>query len=248
MNMRTTVRLAMLGTVAAASGSLALLAVQAWRVRRLTPRLPAAPSPHDGRIDGSTPTLRVALLGESTAAGVGAASHADGLAGRLAREVAARTGRAVRWQVVGRSGSTVAAARRALHRLKGPLDLVVLAFGVNDVLALHGARRYAGDLGALVDDLRAEHGRRLPVVIAGLPPMERFPAVPRPLADLLGWRARVLDRAALELAAASAHLVHVPCRIAVTEPFCRDGFHPGPAGYASWAAGLAAASVPLLAR
>ncbi|TGA92727.1 hypothetical protein [Streptomyces sp. MZ04] len=45
------------------------------------------------------PPLRLAVIGDSLAAGVGAASHEEALSGQLARTLTAMTGRAVSWRV-----------------------------------------------------------------------------------------------------------------------------------------------------
>lgn len=73
----------------------------------------------------------------------------------------------------------------------------------------------------------------------GLPPMERFPLLPRPLRNVLGAQARKLDRV---LEADSIVPLHrLPFDPAQLDPalLARDGFHPGPAIYAEWARKLA---------
>ncbi|RMD81354.1 MAG: SGNH/GDSL hydrolase family protein, partial [Candidatus Dadabacteria bacterium] len=52
-----------------------LLLWQGWRVRLNVPRLPEAPGPRQGRA-GKGPLLRLLIVGDSAAAGVGAA-HQD---------------------------------------------------------------------------------------------------------------------------------------------------------------------------
>ncbi len=56
------------------------------------------------------PVLRLLVVGESTAAGVGATDQARGLARWTAETVAALSGRAVAWRVLGRNGATALAA------------------------------------------------------------------------------------------------------------------------------------------
>jgi lysophospholipase L1-like esterase len=64
-----------------------------------------------GTCAGAGPAVRLAVLGDSTAAGVGVARHRDALAGMLGAAVAGRTGRAVSWRAVARSGATSRTAR-----------------------------------------------------------------------------------------------------------------------------------------
>ena len=86
-----------------------ILVVQGRRVRRVTPRLPpAASGPLEGVIPGPRP-LRLLIVGESTAVGVGVPTHDVLLAGQTARALAASTERGVCWHVLGRSGASARA-------------------------------------------------------------------------------------------------------------------------------------------
>jgi len=117
---------------------LPIVAVQGMRVRAATEVLPPAAGPTSGTAgeDTSQPPLRVAVLGESTAAGCGADTNDNAFPGRLAGELATRTGRSVEWQVVGQYGATARRIRyRLLPELGGEkLNVAVLLAGVNDVL------------------------------------------------------------------------------------------------------------------
>ncbi|WET79975.1 SGNH/GDSL hydrolase family protein [Amycolatopsis sp. QT-25] len=222
-----------------------ILLVQAVRVRRTTPRLPGAAGPVAGVVAGDGPPVRLAVLGESTVDGVGAATHAEGLTGRLAEELA-RDGRAVAWQALGKTGANARVVREELVPLLAPADLVVIALGVNDTIELRSAASYRRDLLDLVVALRRRVGR-VPVVLAGVPPMGWFPSLPRPLRDFLGTRSAALDAAATRLASLPG-VAHVPMPAAMLDPatFAEDRFHPGPEGYRRWAGQLADVSRRLL--
>ncbi|GAB4475691.1 MAG: SGNH/GDSL hydrolase family protein [Burkholderiaceae bacterium] len=221
-----------------------LLLWQAQRVRRDTPRLPVAAGAPAGEAGSGAP-LRLLVIGESTAAGVGAAHHGEALAGELAVRLARRLGRRVLWRVLGENGAT---ARRALRVLEAadtaPADLAVVALGVNDVLEQTRAARWQSVMAALVARLHARTGAR-EVILLEVPPLARFPALPRPLRDVLGADARRLD----------ARLARIAARPDAREPrvrhyrfafdgarefFARDGFHPSARGYARWAELIAA--------
>jgi lysophospholipase L1-like esterase len=222
-----------LGAVAAAP----VLAAQALYVRRVTPRLPGAPGPVEGLVPGRGVPWRLAVLGESTVDGVGAPSHDAALAGCLARAFA--RGRAVSWQAVGRTGANARVVLDELVPRVRPADLVVVALGVNDTIELHSAPRYRRDLLALVVSLRRKLGP-VDVLLAGVPPMSRFPSLPRPLRDVLAARSATLDAAAATLARLPG-VVHLPMAPDLLDAttFAEDGFHPGPTGYARWAEQLA---------
>lgn len=230
--------------------SIALLApvlvAQGRRVRRTTPRLPEAPGPRTGQVAGRGEPLRLLVLGESTAAGVGAADHQEGLAGQVAASLSAASGRPVHWRVLGRNGATAAVTREALLAPATELsaDVAVIALGVNDTLRLHAPARWTADLRRLIADVRARCGP-IPVVLAAVPPMGRFPGLPQPLRGVLGLRAAVLDRAAARLAWQLDAVHHVPVPLPPEEVarfFCADRFHPSPHGYAQWGAALGRAA------
>ncbi|WP_020663291.1 SGNH/GDSL hydrolase family protein [Amycolatopsis benzoatilytica] len=214
-----------------------VLAVQAVRVRRATPRLPGAAGPTAGAL-GTGPPFRLAVIGESTVDGVGAPTHAEALTGQLASAIAA-SGRAVRWQAL---GSTGASARVVLDELVPriqPADAVVVVLGVNDTLELRSAARYRRDLLKIVIEVRRRIGD-VPIVLAGVPPLGSFPSLPRPLRDVLGAWSAALDRAARSLVRLPG-VRYVPLASGLLKPdmFASDRFHPGPTGYRAWAAALA---------
>ena len=215
-----------------------VILAQALYVKRTTPRLPGAAGPTEGLVPGEGEPFRLAVLGESTVDGVGAADHEEALTGCLARELA-RDGRAVRWQAVGRTGANARTVRAELVPLVRPADLVVVALGVNDTIELRTAAGYRRDLLELVVELRRRLGPA-DVLLAGVPPMSRFPALPRPLRDVLAARSTALDASAAALARVPG-VRHVPMDPALLDPaaFASDRFHPGPAGYARWARTLA---------
>ena len=167
------------------------LLLQGLRVRRDTPRLDPAAGPTNGIcVAGShLPPLRLLAIGESTVAGVGAANHEEALTGQFAWRMASMTGRSVAWLACGLSGASVSTARTILlpRVAPAPADLLLLAFGVNDVLDHTRPARYARDLQALIVALRERVGNA-PALIAAAPPMGRFPSLPRPLNAYLGAR------------------------------------------------------------
>jgi len=213
-----------------------VLAVQAVRVRRSTPRLPGAAGPTSGTLGTGRP-LRLTVIGESTVDGVGATTHAEALTGQLASAIAA-SGREVRWQALGITGASARVVLDELVPRVSPADLVVVALGVNDTLELHSAARYRRDLLKIVLALRQRIGD-VPIVLAGVPPLGSFQSLPRPLRTVLGTRSVSLDRAARTLVRLPG-VRHVPLAPDLLKPdmFATDRFHPGPEGYRVWAGAL----------
>lgn len=219
---------------------LPVVAVQGRSARARIEVLPEAAGPTTGTTAGAADDpLRVLVLGESTAAGCGAATHDGAFAGQLALALSGR-GRAVRWQVHGRHGATIRRVRyRILPEVQNPADVAVLLIGVNDVLARTPAARWRDDLTSVVQSLAAHASR---TVVAGIPPFDEFPSLPRPLRTYLGERGRALDDVAQEVCASvpavswasSGDLASADATF-----FARDGFHPSPAGYRRWAQDIA---------
>lgn len=226
--------------------ALPLLLVQGIWARRVTPRLPEGDDAPQGSVPGEGAPLELVVLGESTTAGVGVASHDLGLAGSTARALARRLDRSVHWRALGVNGFKAASVRRELvPRIpERAAELVVIALGVNDTVKLTPPRRWQRELGALIDAARERTGP-CQVVLAAVPPLGHFPALPRPLRWTLGLRARELDRLARELARTMPEVYHVPFTPA-DEPdlFAPDGYHPSERGYAMWGEILARAVPP----
>lgn len=199
--------------------------------------------------------LRLAVVGDSAAAGVGAPTHDEALGGQLAAALAGLTGRTVSWRVVARSGATARTVRRdLLERLTDPHtrwrpDLVVLVVGVNDATRLRPPPAFGRDVASLVAAVRARLGEPTPILLAGLPPVDRFPALPPPVRRVLGAYARRLDRRLGRVAAAGEGVYHLPVGalpVYRDDLFAADGFHPGPVGYRVWARLLAAQAATVL--
>jgi lysophospholipase L1-like esterase len=211
---------------------------EAARTRHV--RVPAPTGRADGVVPGSAPGRRLVVLGESTAAGTGAPTYETGMAGHLARELAA-DGQQVAWRSLGRNGARARLVTRDLvPRLadSGAPTHVVVLIGINDL-----QRSWPGawdrDVAELLHAvIRACPGAR--VVVSGLPDITAIPAVPAPLRRVLARRAQRFGRATGRAATASG-AVYVPVDHLTLGPgdFSADGLHPGPDGYARWAKHLA---------
>lgn len=211
-----------------------VLIVQGRRLRRDTLRLPDAAQPWQGTLDGPQP-LRLLVLGDSTAAGVGAATQDDALPGNLARQLAARSGRGVQWTAVGRNGATsrdlmtdhldtVAAER---------WDVVFLTIGANDALGLRPRAAFARDIRSILTALTAVSPL---VIMSSLPAFFRFELLPNPLRFNLYLHSRSLEDAARAVVATFDTVHMSPPPPPYTEGFfATDLFHPSGIGYRDWA-------------
>lgn len=220
---------------------LPIVAVQGMWVRSAIEMLPPAAGPTIGTVgDASRPPVRIAVLGESTAAGCGVDTHDDGFPGCLARELAARTRQPVKWEVVGQHAATARRIRyRLLPRLGDNLNVAVLLAGVNDVLTRRTPGQWGDDLAAIVDDLtdRAEH-----VAVTGIPPFEAFQSLPTTLGRYLAQRAGALDEVSQQVCAEQPRATWISSTAILPigpDFFAQDRFHPSAPGYRHWAQAVA---------
>jgi lysophospholipase L1-like esterase len=217
-----------------------LLHAQAGRLRRTAPDLPEPTGRREGFAGTGKVALRLLIAGDSSAAGVGAATQDRALAGLLAKELARRLNGRVRWQLVASSGARSEDVLRLLMR--GRLqraDIGVVIVGVNDItkdVPLQQALRKRGQIIAL---MRRRCGVRH-VLFPALPEVEKFPALPQPLAWYAGRHARRSNAAQAAWLAGQEGASHVAMD-GVLDPalMADDGFHPAPALYAKVAKRLA---------
>ncbi len=215
-----------------------VLLYQGIGLRRRIPRLPEAADPAGGT-PGASPQIRLAVFGDSTAAGVGAERHQDALAGQLAGAIARTTGRAVSWRAVARSGATSRTARDLVPRLVGDEwhpDVVVVLIGVNDLKNLRPLRVWDQDVAALLAAINEITGKT-PVIVSGMAPVSLFPALPQPMRAVMALRARAMDHT-LERVAGDGY-IPVSTQMIGGGFFAEDGFHPSSRGYRVWASELA---------
>jgi lysophospholipase L1-like esterase len=214
-----------------------LLFVQGRYVRRVTPKLPEPPGVRRGEDGGGRP-LTILILGDSSAVGVGASNQSNALAGRLVSQLA--TNFSVSWRLMGESGLTTSELV-ALVADSPPdmFDVVIIAIGVNDVIAGRRTRDWITELSRLVallrNDFAASH-----ILFSPLPPMHCFTALPQPLRWCVGLRAHRFNHELFKFAQREARCRVVPLNYPLQPGYlASDGFHPGELAYAYWAGVLA---------
>ena len=206
-----------------------LLIAQAVATRRRAPVLPEADGPRQGRVGaGEGQAIKLLIAGDSSAAGVGVAHQEQAVAGYLTRTLAREARAPVEWTLRARTGLSTRAVHEWLRDDPPvPADIAVVVTGVNDVIEQVPSTRALAHRAALAEWLLAG-GRARHVVFAPLPPMHRFPLLPRLLARVVGDDARRHDDAIARWAAMRSDVSHV--RIALdlhAGVMASDGFHPG---------------------
>ncbi len=217
-----------------------VLLLQGRHVRRTVPRLPEPAGPRSGCV-GAGRSLRVLIAGDSAAAGVGTANQDQALSGQLIRRLDKDF--RVEWQLEARTGATTENTITRLAALpESRFDVMVTSLGVNDVTAGLGINSWLQQQQELRELARQTLGVRH-FVLAGLPPVDVFPALPQPLRWYLGSRARIFSRRLKQDIEQESDVEFLDLRFTLDpDLMATDGFHPGPGIYNQWGE-LAAAMI-----
>lgn len=243
--MRTRDRLAMAAGVVGAIGAGAaiggrhLLRHQAAHARRLIGdplghEAPTADKVYRRRYGDA---IRLVVLGDSIAAGLGADLPRETLGARLARKLAKRTERAVALRTAAVPGSESRDLPAQVESLPGDYrpDVAVVIVGGNDVTHRRPVSESVEHLGGCI---RALQERGAEVVVGTCPDLGMLRQVPQPLRTLGSRASNQLAAAqlatALSLGARAVSLSQVVGPFFLTSPeemFSLDSFHPSATGY-----------------
>lgn len=235
-------QLAALTALAGTALGAAVIAVEAWFAARRE-YLSAATAPSlDGEFGSGAGLVRITLLGDSTAAGIGAGEVAETVGGQLARRLAG-TGRRIRISGAAIAGSNTGDLGPQVSRalLGRRPDVAVILVGAEDVTHGRPLASVRRNLAEAVARLRAAEVR---VVVGTCPDLAATRVAAQPLRTLLGWRGRAVAAAQAQATRAADG---VPVDLAArTGPvfradpgtFSEDGFHPSADGYRLFAEAL----------
>ncbi|MCE7026937.1 SGNH/GDSL hydrolase family protein [Jiella avicenniae] len=219
-----------------------LLPVYVWQgvqTRRRVLRM----TPPDGATSGvlgadarSETTVKLLVIGDSSAAGVGVDHVDDALGPKLAERIVALTGRSVFWRMAGANSAVSAEIRDHVvpNLAREAFTHIVLMIGTNDAKNFHGGRRFKKSFGSLLYALKAKWPEAR---IVWSPPVDlkRVPALPRGLAHVLELRARIVRKIGARLCAERGAIVATTLPRVEPAGFSRDGFHASAEGYAYYA-------------
>ena len=222
--------------IAGTVGGAALLAAEAIaaRSRRYAePDLGLAVRANLG--EQGKPPLRMILLGDSTALGVGVDAVDQTVGGQLAAMLAA-AGTRVALSTVAVAGARCSdlATQVARAHVGARPDLAVVLVGTNDATHLVRPGEAAACLATAVRRLR-DSGTV--VVVGTCPDLGAVRSIAPPLRQLAGWYGRRVARAQANAArSAGATVVELGAMTgavfrADAGMFCHDGFHPSADGY-----------------
>lgn len=223
-----------LGMTAAAVGVLAAEAVETRR--RIGPRRTVPPY-HDGRYGaGAGVSLRLAVLGDSGAAGLGASVAGDTMGAVIANgvaEVARRPVVLINHAVVG--AQTKDLGPQVTRALTAPPQVALVFVGANDVTHFVAPERSAAHLAAVIERLRSAD---IQVVVGTCPDLGTIKPIPQPLRYVARrWSRALAEQQAATAAAHGARAVLLGDLLGEefdARPeimFSADRFHPSAEGY-----------------
>ena len=187
-------------------------------------------------------TLQYVVMGDSTAAGVGAPKESGIAAGTTAALAQRHRVTMTNLGISGARMKDVVAQQLAAAETLRP-DLVLLAASANDVTHLTPVRSVRRELETIVRRLKAANPA-VKIVLTGSPDMGSPPRVPRLLRGIAAWQSRRINRMTDDVAAREgltrAHIAEVTGPMFRKDPslFEADRFHPNARGYATWIAVL----------
>lgn len=214
-----------------------LLIWQGLRVRKHALILPEPTGPRSGvtakRSSPNAP-LRLLIVGDSAAAGVGVDTQDDALLGQLVETLSHHT--TVEWDLIARTGGTTASTTSWLRDTQAkPYDAVVISLGVNDVTRQIPLQRWINQTATLLDLLISKFAAKR-IYTTTLPPMGKFPVLPQPLRSIIGLRVDRFDAAMTKYQSTRPEITRLTMDLPEDPTLmASDGYHPGPKIYALWA-------------
>ena len=238
---------------------------QGRRIKRDTVRLPEPDGERCGLVslhpstDNSAsdvePTLKLMIVGDSAAAGVGSQTQQEALVGKLipilTQQLSAYSSFSVLdWSLQATTGHTSFDILRRLYVLPAPnrpVDVMLLSMGVNDTTSNVSIDKWKQQIEDIIAIAQRKFGVK-ELIFLSLPPMADMPAIPAPLNNFVGAKALMLDQILQQVCAAhdgvnymatdfarmiKEHSNGSPIDIAVM--FASDGFHPSSLMYGYWA-------------
>lgn len=211
-----------------------LLILQAKQVRKNTLRLPEARGPRKGIQGQGERQVRLLILGDSAAAGVGVDDQAHALSGQIL--ACFNDTFRVEWELIAKTGAATADTINHLESLPQKVfDVAVTSLGVNDVKRGVARDQWMVQQKQMISLLR-EKFQIKKLILSAVPPMELFPALPWPLGAYLGSCSRQLNHGIRAWISTQADCEFLEFSLPLDRALMADdGFHPGPRLHTIWA-------------
>ncbi|MFT4834678.1 MAG: lysophospholipase L1-like esterase [Flavobacteriaceae bacterium] len=233
---------------------LPIMYLQGKRIRASIPKLPEAMGLMGSCrvIDKNVKSLNLMTIGESTIAGVGVATHEEGLTGTLAKELSHAMQVNASWHVYARSGYTAVNISKKLIPIieEKNIDLIVIGLGGNDAFKLNSPRKWTRDVSAVIEQLQGKYPNT-PIVFINMPPIKEFPAFTPLIKSIVGNLIELLGEALKKTVVRYENVYYFGEIITIDtwrsryniDPlhaeFFSDGVHPSKLTYQTWAKDIA---------
>lgn len=208
-----------------------LLLRGAW-LRETALQLPEPSGARSGKVGEGKP-LRMFVLGDSSAAGVGVDHQDQALTGQLLERLSRHY--EVEFLLDGKTGRTTRQMVKQLSKIPAQeFDIAVTALGVNDITKRASRENWLEDTEQMHDLLQSKFGVKH-IYVSGIPRIRDFPLLPPVMRWMLGRQGERYDAGLAEMVLARPGCYHIPADLQLEGLMSRDGFHPGPKVYSEWA-------------
>jgi lysophospholipase L1-like esterase len=209
-----------------------ILIPQGVYTKIITPKLPEAEGARKG-VSGKGKALKLLVLGDSAAAGVGVEKQNQALLGQVVSKLAPHY--TLEWRLEAETGSKTTDIIERLEMIEGfNVDVVIVSLGVNDVTGNVKLNTWL----ALQDQLRSilvSKFNAKVIFLSSVPPMERFPSLPQPLRWYLGRKSKAFNLGLLEQTRNFSGLQFLDINFPLEPGYiAADGFHPSDMAYKLW--------------
>ncbi len=224
-----------------------LLCFQGMRLKREVPRLPTPGDRPFGICKGKDKEFNILGLGESTMAGVGIVKHAFTLTGLTAFRLNKLLGFSVNWKILAESGISLKKLNKLISEQSDEnVDLVLVSMGGNDVFQLTPPWIWKNNIYTCVKLLFQNYKKPL-ILISPVPPVGRFPAIPKPLRFMFGFWEFLLQASLAQEINSMDNVYLLDERFPDgKEYYLEDGIHPSPLAYNPWSEKLSIMTLELI--
>ncbi len=212
----------------------------AARVRRMRARGREVPAlDHELALPGREPVRRVAVIGDSAAAGHGLPDAELAWSRIVARALHRHDGRATSVHNAAVDGARIGDVLAHQLRIVEGAEVVVVNVGVNDAIHGHRPARVAREMRTLLTRIRESAAPDAAIVLLSAPDLSVAPGLPAILRPPLGLVCRATARVQVRVArACDVEVIRLPWQVLPPEVFGADGFHPGAVGHRRLAAAI----------
>ena len=213
-----------------------ILIFQGYKVKKNILKLSEPSGSRDG-IVGQGKALSILVIGDSAAVGVGVKEQKDAMLGHLVHQLSGDY--KIEWKLYAKTGNTTSQVISSLNDLKNKhYDVVVTSVGVNDVTKLMSANIWLNKQEQLYVTIQEKFTPNL-IIATGVPPMQKFPALPNPLAWLFGLYAKAMNSQLDTFIKTKHNMKWIEYDLdkyqILNLKMAEDGFHPSKEIYQIWA-------------